>query len=40
MTIFLSRFMNEADAERLITAFYFVLTGCVFAFLTLVTLLR
>jgi hypothetical protein len=34
MTLFLSRFMTEADAEWLVTAFHVLLAGCVFAFLT------
>jgi hypothetical protein len=39
MPMMLSWFMTEAYAERLVTAFYFVLTGCVFAFIA-VALLR
>jgi hypothetical protein len=38
MTIFLSRFMIEAHAQRLVTTFYFALTGCVFAFLAMALL--
>ncbi len=38
MALMLSRFMSDADAERLATAFYVVLTGCVFAFLTMIVL--
>jgi len=38
MNIILSWFMIEAHAERLVTAFYFVLTGCVFAFLAMALL--
>lgn len=38
MTIFLSRFMIEAHAERLVTAFYFALTGFVFSFLAIALL--
>ena len=39
MTLILSRFMTEADAELLVTAFHVALTGCVFAFLVMVILL-
>lgn len=40
MAFILSRFMTEADAELLVTAFHVVLTGCVFAFLAMVILLN
>ena len=40
MATILSRVMSEAHAERLVTAFFFVLTMCVFGFLAIVTLLR
>lgn len=40
MAIVLSRFMTEARAERLLTAFSFVLTACVFGFLVIVILHR
>jgi len=39
MTFILSWFINEARAERLVTASYFVLTGCIFVFLALIVLL-
>jgi hypothetical protein len=39
MAYILSWFMNEAHAERLVTASYFVLTGCIFVFLALIVLL-
>ncbi len=35
MSLILSRFMPDADAERLITVLHVVLTGCVFAFLAI-----
>ena len=38
MTYILSWFMNEAQAERLVTASYFVVTGCIFVFLALIVL--
>ena len=39
MANILSRFMTEAHADRLVMAFCFFLTICVFGFLVLVTLL-
>ena len=35
MALILSQFMSEAYAERLATAVYVVLTGCVFGFLAM-----
>jgi hypothetical protein len=39
MTNILSRLMTEAHADRVLMAFSFLLTICVFGFLVLVTLL-
>jgi hypothetical protein len=39
MALILSLLMSDADAERLMTAFHVVLTGCVFAFLAVMLLL-
>ena len=39
MTLILSQFLSEADAERLVAAFHATLTACVFAFLAMIVLL-